>query len=84
IGVDRLGLEIHDRLLINIIIDKFNGGPVGVNTLAAAMNEDRGIVENVYEPYLMKLGFIRRTGAGRVVEPAAFSHLGKKVKEQLF
>ncbi len=81
--IDELGLENHDRLLLEAIINKFNGGPVGVSTLAAALNEDKGIIEDVYEPYLMRLGFLRRTPAGRVVEKAAFVHLGKTPRQQL-
>ncbi|HZX00854.1 MAG TPA: Holliday junction branch migration DNA helicase RuvB [Candidatus Paceibacterota bacterium] len=81
--VDGLGLEAHDRLLLLAIIEKFNGGPVGVGTIAASINEDRAIVENVYEPYLLKLGLIRRTAAGRTVEPLAYSHLGKKHPDRL-
>ncbi|PIP46115.1 MAG: Holliday junction branch migration DNA helicase RuvB [Candidatus Colwellbacteria bacterium CG23_combo_of_CG06-09_8_20_14_all_42_19] len=81
--IDSLGLETHDRLLLRTIIDKFGGGPVGVNTIAASLNEDRVIVENVYEPYLLKLGLIRRTAAGRTAEPLAYTHLGKKPKGKL-
>jgi holliday junction DNA helicase RuvB len=81
--IDGLGLEAHDRLLLATIIDKFGGGPVGVGTIAASLNEDRGIVENVYEPYLLKLGLIRRTTGGRLAEPAAYEHLGKKPKDRL-
>jgi Holliday junction DNA helicase RuvB len=81
--IDHLGLETHDRLLLSIIIDKFGGGPVGVNTLAACLNEDKGVIENVYEPYLLKLGLIRRTASGRLAEPLAYSHLGRKSKNQL-
>jgi len=81
--IDALGLENHDRLYLNTLIDKFNGGPVGVATLAAALNEERGVIEEVYEPYLMRLGFIRRTAAGRVAEEAAYQHLGKKLSRRL-
>ena len=81
--IDELGLETYDRLLLNAIIDKFGGGPVGVGTLAAALNEDRGVIEEVYEPYLLKIGLIRRTPAGRVAEASAYKHLGKKSKDQL-
>lgn len=81
--IDNVGLEAHDRLLLGAIIDKFGGGPVGVNTIAACINEDRGIVENVYEPYLLKLGLIRRTAAGRLAEPLAYSHLGRKPQDRL-
>jgi len=81
--IDNLGLEAHDRMLLSIIIDKFGGGPVGLGTIAASINEDRGIVENVYEPYLLKLGLIRRTTGGRLAEPSAYSHLGKKTNDRL-
>jgi len=74
--VDALGLEPHDRRLLEIIIKKFNGGPVGVGTLAAALSEDRGALEDIYEPYLMKIGFLQRTSAGRVALPPAYAHLG--------
>lgn len=76
--IDSMGLENHDRLLLNAIIDKFGGGPVGLNTLAASLNEDRDTIENVYEPYLMKLGLLKRTPTGRVVGDLAFEHLKKK------
>lgn len=81
--VDRIGLEPHDRRFLQIIIDKFNGGPVGVNTLAAALNEDRRILEDIYEPYLMKIGFLNRTPMGRVVTPAAYEYLGLKNEAKL-
>jgi Holliday junction DNA helicase RuvB len=80
--IDGLGLEVHDRLLIGIIIDKFGGGPVGVGTLAAALNEDRGVIEEVYEPYLLKLGLIRRTPAGRVAETLSYKHLGREQRSE--
>lgn len=79
--IDPLGLEIHDRLILETIIDKFGGGPVGLKTIAASLNEGQDVVENVYEPYLMKLGLIKRTSAGRVAEPMAFDYLNKKRKE---
>lgn len=81
--IDSLGLENHDQLFLSTIIEKFNGGPVGIGTIAAALNEDKGIIEDVYEPYLMRLGFLRRTPAGRVVEQAAFDHLGVKSSQKL-
>lgn len=74
--VDARGLEPQDRKLLDVIIKKFGGGPVGVATLAAAMNEDRGAIEDIYEPYLMAIGFLQRTPAGRVVLPSAYDHLG--------
>ncbi len=74
--IDELGLEPHDRKLLDIIIKKFNGGPVGANTLAAALSEERGVIEDIYEPYLMKIGFLQRTPAGRTALAAAYEHLG--------
>lgn len=79
--VDHLGLEPSDRHLLEVIIKKFNGGPVGVNTLAAALSDDPAILEDVYEPYLMRLSFLHRTPSGRVVTPAAYKHLGLKMPE---
>jgi Holliday junction DNA helicase RuvB len=73
--IDELGLEPQDRKLIEIIIKKFNGGPVGLKTLSAALNEDAGVIEDIYEPYLITLGFIQRTSAGRIVLPPAYKHL---------
>ena len=78
-----MGLEPHDKRFLRIVIEKFNGGPVGVNTLAAALNEDRRVLEDIYEPYLMKLGFLNRTSAGRVITPAAYEHLGLKNEAKL-
>ncbi len=83
LDIDKLGLEKQDRVLLETIIEKFDGGPVGVNTIAAALNEDKGIVEDIYEPYLMRIGFMRRTPKGRVAEPAAFKHLGKNPPQKL-
>jgi len=74
--IDELGLEQTDRQLLKAIIDKFHGGPVGIQTLAAALSDDQGIIEEVYEPYLMKIGLLNRTPAGRMVTPAAYKHLG--------
>lgn len=80
--IDHLGLEPTDRQLLSIIIEKFHGGPVGVQTLAAALNDDRGIIEDVYEPYLMSIGLLNRTPAGRLVTSAAYKHLGYPVPDQ--
>ena len=74
--IDNLGLEPTDRQLLSIVIEKFHGGPVGIQTLAAALSDDQGIIEDVYEPYLMKIGLLNRTPAGRMVTPAAYRHLG--------
>lgn len=81
--IDNLGLENYDRVFLKTIIDKFDGGPVGISTIAAALNEDRGTVEDVYEPYLMRIGFLKRTPAGRVVERAALEHLGSTPENKL-
>jgi Holliday junction DNA helicase RuvB len=81
--VDEAGLEPQDRRLLTTIIEKFNGGPVGVNTLAAALSEDKGVIEDIYEPYLMKMGFLQRSSAGRIVLPAAYKHLKIKGKDEL-
>lgn len=78
LDIDSRGLEPSDRRLLKIIIDKFNGGPVGINTLAAALSEEKGVIEDIYEPYLMSLGFLQRSSAGRLVMPAAYEHLGVK------
>ncbi|MDP3901709.1 MAG: Holliday junction branch migration DNA helicase RuvB [bacterium] len=79
--IDSLGLEAQDRRLLEIIIKKFNGGPVGVNSLAAALNEDRGNVEDIFEPYLMSIGLLVRTPGGRMVTKRAYEHLGLKAPE---
>ena len=74
--VDKYGLDQTDRLLLTTIIEKFAGGPVGLDTLAAAVGEDAGTIEEVYEPYLIKNGFINRTPRGRVATELACRHLG--------
>jgi len=74
--VDRLGLDATDRSILMLMINKFGGGPVGLDTLAAAIGEDSGTIEDVYEPYLIKNGFLNRTPKGRVVTDFARSHLG--------
>lgn len=75
--VDPLGLDDSDRRLLLVLIDKFNGGPVGIETLAATISEDIGTIEEVIEPYLMQVGFLKRTPRGRVVTESAYIHLGK-------
>ncbi|MBQ7209878.1 MAG: Holliday junction branch migration DNA helicase RuvB [Paludibacteraceae bacterium] len=77
LNIDTFGLDEIDNKLLNLIIDKFRGGPVGLNTIAAAMSEDAGTIEEVYEPYLIKEGFIKRTPRGREVTELAYRHLGK-------
>lgn len=74
--VDKMGLDHIDRNILCTMIDKFNGGPVGLDTLAAAIGEDSGTIEDVYEPYLIKNGFINRTPRGRVVTELTYHHLG--------
>lgn len=78
LDVDREGLDFTDRAILTTMIDKFSGGPVGLDTLAAAIGEDPGTIEDVYEPYLVKKGLINRTPRGRVVTDLAFAHLGLK------
>lgn len=75
--IDHVGLDSSDRRLLTTMMDKFSGGPVGVETIAAALSEDVGTVEEVLEPYLMQVGFLKRTPRGRLVTPLAFKHLGK-------
>ncbi|OGE64958.1 Holliday junction DNA helicase RuvB [Candidatus Daviesbacteria bacterium RIFCSPLOWO2_02_FULL_36_7] len=77
--VDPLGLDDSDRRLLLTIIDKFNGGPVGIETLAATISEDIGTIEEVIEPYLMQVGFLKRTPRGRIVTELAYVHLSKVV-----
>ena len=76
LDVDKEGLDQTDRDLLLIMIEKFQGGPVGLDTLAASLGEDAGTIEDVYEPYLLKNGFIQRTPRGRVVTDHAYRHLG--------
>ena len=76
--VDKYGLDLNDRNILLTIIDKFAGGPVGLDTLAAAIGEDAGTIEDVYEPYLVKNGFINRTPKGRVATEIAFEHFERK------
>lgn len=77
--VDRCGLDRNDRRVLTAIIEKFGGGPVGLDTIAAAISESVDAVEDVYEPFLMQLGFLNRTPRGRVVTEAAYRHLGLPV-----
>ena len=75
LGVDSLGLDYVDEKLLMTIIQKFRGGPVGLDTLAASIGEDRNTIEDVYEPYLLQLGFINRAPRGRIAMPLAYEHL---------
>ena len=76
LDVDRYGLDAVDRNVLWTMIEKFGGGPVGLDTLAASIGEDSGTLEDVYEPYLLQNGFLQRTPRGRIVTPAAYRHLG--------
>lgn len=80
--VDRLGLDAIDRQMLSAVILKFNGGPVGVETLAASISEEVTTIEDVYEPYLLQLGFIQRTPRGRIATPLAYQHLGIKYENK--
>lgn len=76
LDVDKMGLDANDRNILLTIIEKFSGGPVGLDTLAAALGEDSGTLEDVYEPYLLMNGFLNRTPRGRVATERAYAHLG--------
>lgn len=80
LDVDREGLDLMDRKYLSVIINHYEGGPVGIETLAAALSEPRDTLEDVYEPYLLQQGFIARTPRGRTATPKAFKHLGKARK----
>jgi Holliday junction DNA helicase RuvB len=84
--VDGYGLERTDRELLRAIVERFEGGPVGLSTLAVALGEERDTVEDVYEPYLLQLGFIQRTPRGRIVTKLGREHVGatKAAEEALF
>lgn len=75
LGIDSLGLDSTDITILETMIDKFRGGPVGLNTIAAAVSEEEDTIENIYEPYLLKLGFLERTPRGRLVTPLAYKHI---------
>lgn len=80
--IDEYGLDDIDRRILKVIIEKFNGGPVGLNTLAAATGEEMDTIEDIYEPFLMQLGFLARTPRGRTVTDLGYKHLGYKTPEQ--
>lgn len=77
LDIDEYGLEYQDRRLLSIIDEQFNGGPVGINSLAAALGDDRDIIEDIYEPYLINLGFLKRTSGGRVISDKGVEYLKK-------
>lgn len=76
LGIDEMGLEALDREILRLIIDRFKGGPVGIDTIAAAIGEERVTIEDLYEPYLIQQGFLHRTQKGRMVSDEAYRHLG--------
>ena len=76
LGIDALGLDDMDRVILETIITKFEGGPVGLSTLGASIGEEEQTVEEVYEPYLLQIGFLKRTPRGRVATANAYRHLG--------
>ncbi len=81
--VDAMGLDASDRRLLTTLIESFGGGPVGIETLAAALSEDIGTVEEVLEPYLMQIGFMKRSPRGRIATKHAFSHLAKPIPKKI-
>lgn len=81
LGVDMLGLENIDREILRVIIERFNGGPVGIDTIAASMGEEKVTIEDVYEPYLIQQGLLHRTPKGRAVSKEAYEHLGLEYQE---
>ena len=79
--VDEHGFDETDRRLLRVVIEKFNGGPVGVNTIAAILSEEVDAIEDIYEPFLMQIGFLQRTPRGRVATKLAYDHLGIEFKQ---
>jgi Holliday junction DNA helicase RuvB len=82
LDVDAIGLDIMDRRYLDTVALKFGGGPVGIETIAAALSEPRDAIEVIIEPYLLQQGFIQRTPRGRILTPAAFKHLGLEAPSQ--
>ena len=76
LDIDKVGLDQTDRKMLLTMIEKFGGGPVGLDTLAASINEESETIEDVYEPYLLQLGYIQRTPRGRVVTRLGYAHFG--------
>ncbi len=81
LGIDETGLDEMDRRILATLIDKFDGGPVGISSLAVAIGEDSTTIEDVYEPFLIKEGFMQRTSRGRIAQEKAFKLLGKNQKQ---
>ena len=80
--VDQLGLDHIDHKLLKTIIEKFNGGPVGLETIAATIGEEAGTIEDVYEPYLLQIGFLQRTPRGRMVTPNVYEYFQMELPEK--
>jgi Holliday junction DNA helicase RuvB len=76
LGVDSEGLDPMDQAILKVILEKFQGGPVGIETLCAVLSEEKDTIEEVYEPFLLQRGFLQRTPRGRVATPLAYRHLG--------
>ena len=81
LDIDEKGLDIMDRKFLLALIEKFDGGPVGIDTISTYLDEEKDTIEDIYEPYLIQIGFLKRTPRGRVVTPAAFKYFSKKVKK---
>jgi Holliday junction DNA helicase RuvB len=81
--VDEAGLDRMDRKILSTIMDKFSGGPVGLDTIAVACSEESGTVEDVYEPFLIKAGYLARTPRGRMLTESAYAHFGKPTPKTL-
>ncbi|KKS71564.1 MAG: Holliday junction ATP-dependent DNA helicase RuvB [Parcubacteria group bacterium GW2011_GWF2_42_7] len=81
LAVDEIGLNTSDRKFLEILIEKFSGGPVGLKTMAAALSEEEATLEEVIEPYLLQLGLLERTARGRVATKKAYEHLGFELKK---
>ena len=81
LNIDPVGLDEIDRRILEIIIEKFSGGPVGLGTIAASVNEEVATIEEIYEPFLLQQGLIARTPRGRTVTKSAYEHMGKKIPD---
>jgi Holliday junction DNA helicase RuvB len=81
LGIDKFGLDMMDRTILEVLIDKFSGGPVGIKSLGVAVGEDSATIEDVYEPYLIKQGFMQRTSRGRIAQESAYELLEKPINK---
>ncbi len=80
LGIDQLGLDSTDRKILDVMMNQFEGGPVGLSTLSAASNEESATIEDIYEPFLLQLGFMKRTPRGRLLTKKVYNHLGLSPK----